>query len=1074
MAPTSVGNVRGSVSDLPDALDRFDEVRDLVEFRHPAVLVDLDGTISPITGTPDSAELVPGAREALRALAEKCPTAVVSARDLEDLHRHVDVDGVWYLGSHGLDIRAADGTVRQTHNTVETAAVARAATELTTDLQSIAGVRIERKRHSVAVHYRRVPSGDAEQVVSVAKRIARRAGLTPQLGREVVELGPRTGWSKKIAVISLLSECVTAGKPLLPIYIGDDPTDESAFDAVRFTGVGIVVAHGEDGDRPSAASFRLDGPSAVADFLHRLAHEVGQPTSDDPTWVLTFNGYDAPKERLREALCTIGNGYFATRGCAPEARAGPFHYPGTYVAGVYNRLTDEIAGHHVDNESLVNLPNWLALTFQFDDGDWFDVDQSDLHSYRQTLDIRRGILTRRFRFCDNANHVASVTQHRLVAMHLPHVAMLCTTVSAENFSGTIRFRSEIDGAVTNSLVERYRDLSNLHVVTHESHSLTTNSVLLTAHTCQSHITVAMGLRNTVWCAEVPAKAEYQVIDEHQRAGHVITASLAAGQSITLEKAVTIATGRDQATSEPATECTRRLQWIGRYHDVQQEHCTAWAQLWTRFDIDMGGRTDELRTVRLHLLHTLQTLSPHTRDLDVGVPARGLTGEAYRGHVFWDELFVAPVISLRQPALTRALLAYRDRRLPEARRAAHDAGFSGAMFPWQSGSSGREESPKLHLNPRSGRWNPDPSALAHHVGLGVAYNIWQYYQVSGDLQYLIDYGAETLVEIARFWAGLALFNRERGRYVLPGVIGPDEFHSGYPGRLYDGIDNNAYTNVMAVWVILRAFDALTLLPMAERTALLNRLGLCEADLDMWDDVSRRMFVPFHDGVISQFEGYELLAELDWALYRKQYGNVQRLDRILEAENDNVNRYKVSKQADVLMLFYLLSADEIRELLSRLQYRFDPEQIPRTVEYYLPRTSHGSTLSAVVHSWVLARGHRDRAMDFFAQALHSDVTDIQGGTTAEGIHLAAMAGSVDLLQRCFTGLETRGDRLVLGPCWPETMGLLAFRIYYRGHQLHLRVIGRTATVTSAVGTAAPITIECRGHVQQLSPGNTVSVG
>lgn len=332
----------------------------------------------------------------------------------------------------------------------------------------------------------------------------------------------------------------------------------------------------------------------------------------------------------------------------------------------------------------------------------------------------------------------------------------------------------------------------------------------------------------------------------------------------------------------------------------------------------------------------------------------------------------------------------------------------------------------------------------------------------------------MLEIARFWAGLALFSRERGRYVIPGVIGPDEFHTGYPGRLYDGIDNNAYTNVMAVWVILRALDALDAMPLADRTALLERLGLHGDELDKWEDVSHRMFVPFHNGVISQFEGYESLVELDWDRYRHEYGNIQRLDRILEAENDNVNRYKASKQADVLMLFYLLSADEIRELLARLGYRFTPKQIPETVDYYLSRTSHGSTLSAVVHSWVLARGHREQAMEFFVQALNSDVADIQGGTTAEGIHLAAMAGSVDLLQRCFTGLETRGDRLVLGPCWPEALGVLSFRMYYRGHNLHLRVSGRTASVISAIGSAAPITLECRGRTWQLCAGTTIDVG
>jgi trehalose/maltose hydrolase-like predicted phosphorylase len=254
-------------------------------------------------------------------------------------------------------------------------------------------------------------------------------------------------------------------------------------------------------------------------------------------------------------------------------------------------------------------------------------------------------------------------------------------------------------------------------------------------------------------------------------------------------------------------------------------------------------------------------------------------------------------------------------------------------------------------------------------------------------------------------------------------------------------------------------------------LLETLGLHGDELAQWDRVSRRMFVPFHDGVISQFEGYGELDELDWDRYRQRYGNIQRLDRILEAENEDVNRYQASKQADVLMLLYLMSATELRELLNRLGYSFMPDQVPKMVDYYMARTSHGSTLSGVVHTWVLARANRDRAMEFFQQALKSDVADIQGGTTSEGIHLAAMAGSVDLMQRCFTGLETRQNRIILAPNWPETLGLLAFPIHYRGLHLHLRVSGKGAIISVDPRGVGGAEVECRGRVKKLTPGGTV---
>ena len=360
-----------------------------------------------------------------------------------------------------------------------------------------------------------------------------------------------------------------------------------------------------------------------------------------------------------------------------------------------------------------------------------------------------------------------------------------------------------------------------------------------------------------------------------------------------------------------------------------------------------------------MFHVLQTLSPHNVDIDAGIPARGLHGEAYRGHVFWDELFVFPVLTLRLPGLARAMLRYRTRRLDAARRAARAAGHAGAMYPWQSGSDGREESQRMHLNPRSGRWMPDTSSLQRHVGLAVAYNIWQYFQATADLEFLAEHGAETMLEVARFFAGLATYDAARDRFRIRGVMGPDEFSSRYPGAETPGLDDNAYTNVMTVWLLGRAHDVLAVLPTdasdRARRAARDHSGRAPALARR----RRRMYVPIaQDGIISQFEGYRDLPELDWDDYRSRYGDIRRLDRILEAEGRSVDEFQASKQADVLMLFFVFSADELRALLTGLGYALPPEVIPRTIEYYVARTAHGSTLSALVHpgSWPGRTGRR----------------------------------------------------------------------------------------------------------------------
>lgn len=1063
------------LSEIPDALTSSHELAGVLRTKRPALFLDFDGTLSNIVNDPTGATLVAGAAAALTRLAHDCPVAIISGRDLPDVQTRVGLSGIWYAGSHGFELVGPSGEYHQ--NDAALAAVPyldRAATALRSRLGEIPGIFLEHKRFGVAVHYRNVAPDRVEEIVAAVHEAAGHDdALRVTSGRMVTELRPNVDWDKGRALCWILDH-VRGGAALTPIYVGDDMTDEDAYDALPDNGIGVVVRNSEDGDRRSAATFAVDRPEEIADLLGRLADLIGREQVSESTvdpWTISYTGYDPPTEKLREALCTVGNGVFATRGCAPESSADAVHYPGTYAAGVYNRLADDISGTVIDNESLVNLPNWLPLTFRIDGAAWFDIDTADLLDYRQEFDLRNAVLTRRFRFRDDRGRTTAVAQRRFVAMHLAHVCALEMTVVAENWSGRIEFRSILDGGVRNTLVERYRDLASAHLELHCAGEIGRDSTLLSVTTNQSRVPVAVAARNTLWRNDESIAGDYRYLEEGAKVGHDIGVDVVAGESVTVEKIVTLFTGHDPAVSDPSDEAQRWVSRLGRFDEILDGHVLAWTHLWSRFSIELDGHDDSLRIIRFHLLHLLQTVSPNTVDLDAGVPARGLHGEAYRGHIFWDELFVFPVLNLRLPALTRSLLQYRYRRLAEARSAAHEAGLPGAMFPWQSSSDGREESQQLHLNPNSGRWNPDPSRHQHHIGLAIAFNVWQYYEATADVEFLTEYGAEMLVEIARFFVGLASYDESRHRYTINGVIGPDEFHSGYPDAPYDGIDNNAYTNVMCVWVILRALDALDLIPLQIRSDLLETLGVRADEMRRWTEVSRRMFVPFHDGVISQFESYGQLAELDWDAYRGRYGDIARLDRILEAEGDDINRYQASKQADVLMLFYLLSAEELGGLFERLGYQLESEAIPRTIDYYMARTSHGSTLSAVVHSWVLARANRDKAMEYFERVLQSDIGDIQGGTTSEGIHLAAMAGSIDLLQRCFSGLETRGDRLVLCPQWPETMGELRFAIFYRGHRLVLRISGTQVEVSADEGTQPPIEIECRGEVVELRSGCTV---
>jgi alpha,alpha-trehalase len=787
-------------------------------------------------------------------------------------------------------------------------------------------------------------------------------------------------------------------------------------------------------------------------------------------WSLIYEEFDPDQEKLREALCTLGNGYFATRGASPESAADDIHYPGTYLAGGYNRLKTEIKDKVIENEDLVNLPNWLCLSFRHPDGEWFNLSNVEILAYRQELDMKRGILLRSVHFKDREGRCSLLKERRLVHMAEPHLAALEITLTPENWSGELMFRSALDGSVVNGGVPRYKELNSRHLEPLEARALDQEILFLKVQTTQSELRIALAARTRVCKNGDVVDIEKEPLEQPGYVAHHFTVQAEQGVALGVEKTVTLFTSRDHASAEAGLEAVKCLNRADSFDGLIKTHALAWKQLWQRFDMayEEQSSPDERSAMILHLytFHLLQSTSMHTMDLDVGVPSRGWHGEAYRGHIFWDELFIFPFLNLRIPEITRSLLMYRYRRINEARAAAKAEGYGGAMYPWQSGSNGREETQKIHLNPKSGRWIPDGSRHQRHVNAAIAYNICQYYQATHDMEFLSFYGAEMMLEIARFWASMSTYNPDLDRYEIHGVMGPDEYHEAYPDSDQPGISNNAYTNIMAVWVLTESLKILDILPQDRKDELRDTLALDSQELERWQDISHKMRVVFHDdGIISQFEGYENLEELDWEAYREKYDDIQRLDRILEAEDDTPNGYKASKQADVLMLFYLFSSEELRDIFDRLGYPFEYETIPKNIDYYMRRTSHGSTLSRVVHSWVLVRKDRPRSWHLFTQALESDISDIQGGTTPEGIHLGAMAGCINMIQRGYTGIETRGDVLWFNPCLPEQLKHLEMQIRYRGQSLHIAIDADKFTITACRCNEASIQVGFKEKVFAL---------
>lgn len=833
-------------------------------------------------------------------------------------------------------------------------------------------------------------------------------------------------------------------------------------EAAHRGGFGLVVGI----DRTDLRRVELEaaGADVVLNDVSEL--DLGRVLTDP--WRLVYEGYDPAHEGHREALTTLGNGYLAVRGAAPESRMSEVRYPGTYLAGVYNRLVSTVQGQTAEDEHMVNVPNWLVLDVRLDGTDWWSRGGLKIRRERRVLDLLRATLQREVVLEADDGRRLEVVQRRFVSMAQPHLMALETVFTARGWNAPVGIRSGVDTGVTNENVPEDALLSHHHLAVLEVSGPAEPAPVIEVETSQSHIRIATALQTRV-SGPAGSGVPGEEAGVYYRSFDV---PLTDAVPLVVTKTAAIVTSRDRAVSSPASGARSVLRAGGQGFDgMLSEHEDAWGRLLHLFVVAIDGGPQVQLILNLHVFHVLQTLSPHTAELDAGVPARGLHGEGYRGHIFWDELFVLPLLTTRMPSVARSLIDYRWRRLPAAREAAAAAGFRGALFPWQSGSDGREETPRWLFSRRSGRWVPDYSHLQRHAGLTVAFNAWQYFLATQDRAWLLHHGAELVVEVARLVASMSDYDEDEDRFHLRGVMGPDEYHTGYPENAGGGLNDNAYTNVMAAWVCEQAHEIMTILHGHDLEDLRGRLSITPAEMETWLHVSQRMFVPFlGGGIISQFDGYEHLQELDWEHYRNRYKNIERLDLILEAEGDSTNRYRLAKQADVLMLLYVLGEEELMLFLARLGYTVTSAQLAAAVDYYLARTAHGSTLSRVAHASVLAAMDPERAWSTFREALTADLDDTQGGTTHTGIHLGAMAGTIDVIQRSFAGLRITRDALLFSPTMPTGIRAVSFRVRYRDQLLEVSLDHGTLTVAAAPGDAAAVCVRVGIDEVRLGAGET----
>ncbi|MFD1471985.1 glycoside hydrolase family 65 protein [Companilactobacillus mishanensis] len=763
-------------------------------------------------------------------------------------------------------------------------------------------------------------------------------------------------------------------------------------------------------------------------------------------WHLEYYGsYSGKRQYGQESMQTIGNGYFGLRGAYLEAKANDDNYPGTYVAGVFDQLTTNINNHDIVNEDLVNMPNAQYMSFSIDDGDVFKLAPDEITNVYRSLDMRTGVLTITMLVSLHNGKRIKVTTKKVADMKNYHNYSLQYTVQPLNFSGQMKIYSEIDGSVTNWNVERYRSFNGKHIIVDKT-LVDGDRAILMAHTKNSKVNMSVGSK--IQCPDID-DAVLSSNRFQERISQSLEFHVVEGRSYTVEKSVSMYTSLE--TDGDLEDAVYGHDYHKNFADAVSNSMRCWQKIWRNEDIEVVGDVTAQKLLRMNEFHATVSAQQHVnKDLDASIGARGLHGEAYRGHIFWDELFILPYYTMHFPNLAKYLLMYRYNRLGAAKKYAKANGYKGAMYPWQSGMYGDEQSQLTHLNPITNQWDPDNSRKQRHVSLAIAYNIWNYYNMTNDDEFMKEYGLEMLLNIAKLWISMSEYDPETKRYTIANVMGPDEFHEGYPGADEGGLKNNAYTNIMTSWLFGRLEYLMQKEPDEVISENLKRADFNEDDLDDMESIRKNLKLEFNkDDILGQFEGYFKLKDIDFDYYRRQYGDISRMDRILKSEGDSPDEYQLAKQADSLMALYNLREDTFMDILKDMGYPIKDRTkfIKDNVNYYLQRTTHGSTLSRIVYSMLALKvNDYDLSWKLFYQALTSDYYDIQGGTTAEGIHLGVMGATVNVVTSDFAGVDFRGDEISVDPHFPDQWQTIKFNLTFKGIRYYFTVSKDSITVAT----------------------------
>ncbi|MBN2407105.1 MAG: CBS domain-containing protein [Elusimicrobia bacterium] len=707
---------------------------------------------------------------------------------------------------------------------------------------------------------------------------------------------------------------------------------------------------------------------------------------DDHSFHVVNNKFTEKNQGVQETRFSLGNGFIGSRGIMEENPLGTL--PGTYIAGMYGRTAAQV-------EELINLPNPINFILLVE-GEKFDIFTMKTPYHKRVLDMKRGIIVRKTVFEDAKKRRYLYQSARFLSMADPHICAMKISLKLLKGSASLAAICGIDDTVCNEGGLMQAKRRHFNTVKTDKEGYYDYTAYRTHHR-----------------KDVMSYGDVFLLDYRKKKralkDRFYQFELGAGQEIEFTRLFSIYTSNDYSVKSLKRETMRTLNDATDkgFDALYREHAAAFSRLWNVCDVAIKGDYDIQKAMRFNIYHMLTAARKEYAACSIG--AKTLSGPGYRGHIFWDtEIYLLPFYIYTRPDIARGLLLFRYNTLNQAREIARDKGYKGAMYPWEATTSGTEQTPRYSKDIDGRIVEVKTQDFEHHITADVAFGIYSYYRVTGDEEFMKEYGAEVIFETARFWTSRVSYDREDGKYHIRNVIGPDEFHV--------DVDDNAYTNYMASWNIRYAAE----LAARHKTdpavsSMRRRIKLMDAEVAGWADIADNILILRSDikGIIKQFKGY--LKKKDYVVTNYSSSFLPLTPKHFEFEG--LQKTSLIKQADVLLLFCLFPDS------------FSYEEKLANYRYYIYRTIHTSSLSYCMHSLLAAYlDDRFRAFVYFWMAVNTDLMDVPKNTV-DGIHAANLGGVWQALLFGYAGIGNGRESLLIDPKLPGNIGRLEFSIYFR---------------------------------------------